>query len=103
MAEERTFEPIAAGRGSESRPRPGNRSRSSSRSIRSRLSSGPNLGRVYSAQTFDDHYGVYSTPPSPNAEGKNLPVAEDGADSVNISSEAETWKDQDRDLEKQET
>ena len=104
MAEnERTFAPIAGTSHPERRPRPSrSRSRSASRSIRNKLGRNQSLHRVYSAQTFDDHYGAYSPPPSPHAErGTRLEIAE--SSSTHVSSDDDRDKNEDRDLEKQET
>jgi MFS family permease len=101
--EERKFESIGGGLRSVSRSlsRSRARSRSTSRSLRSRRSRRQSLSRVYSAQAFDDHYGAYSPPPSPQAERVGTAPTEDSSTSTNIPSDAE--KDENRDLEKQET
>lgn len=96
---DRTFAPIARG---PSRTVARNNSRSSSRSRRSLgLNTSPSISRVYSAQAFDDHYGVYSPPPSPEA-ARSKPHALDSDDAASTTSESDHEK-QDRDLEKQET
>lgn len=101
--EDRTFKPIGGGARSESRSRFRTRSRSNSRSVRSKLSRQQSLSRVYSAQAFDDHYGVYSPPPSPKTGRAGSAGHEDSSAPTNVSTDLEAENSDDRDLEKQET
>jgi hypothetical protein len=87
------FEPITPAR---TRSRSPHRSRSRSRSLRERLSRGaPSLGRVYSAQAFDDH-AVYSRQNS----APSSPVQDEAA---SIASSGSNHATKELDLEKQET
>ena len=101
---ERTFAPIASSSRPDARQRSQSRGRSTSRSrsIRAKLGRNQSLHRVYSAQTWDDHYGAYSPPPSPRAERARQVETADSSE-TQVAIDAEREKIEDRDLEKQET
>jgi hypothetical protein len=97
------FEPITPAR---TRSRSPARSRSRSRSIRERLGrAAPSLGRVYSAQAFDDHavYSRHNSVPNSPVEEHDTAHPYDGRDDASIASSRSNNAAKDIDLEKQET